>query len=193
MAIEVVPVTADRWDDLVRVFGPNGAYSGCWCMWWRLSAKDFDRNSGAAKRRRLRALARDGRTPGLLAYRDADPVGWVSVAPRSEFPRVERSPALKPIDDRPVWSVVCFFIHRRHRGTGVGRALLDAAVGHAASHGARIVEAYPVDTHRRRYSNAEAYTGPLAMFGAAGFREVARRGKRPIVRRAVRPRTGAGT
>jgi GNAT superfamily N-acetyltransferase len=188
MAIDVVPVTDERWNDLVRVFGPSGAYSGCWCMWWRESARDFDRNGNAGNRRRMRSLVRDGRIPGLLAYRDGEPVGWVSVAPRAEFPRVERSPKLKPVDDRPVWSVVCFFIHRRHRGTGVSRALLDAAVGHAAEEGARVVEAYPVDPDERTYSNAEAYTGPLPMFEAAGFREVARRGKRPIVRRSVRPR-----
>jgi GNAT superfamily N-acetyltransferase len=189
MGIDVVPVTEERWDDLVRVFGRNGAYSGCWCMWWRLSARDFDRTTGEAKRRRLRGLVRDGAEPGLLAFRDGEPAGWVSVAPRPEFPRLDRSQTLKPIDDRPVWSVVCFFIHRRHRGSGVSRALLDGALRHAAGRGARIVEAYPVDPNERTYSNAEAYTGPLPMFEAAGFREVARRGKRPIVRRTVRPRT----
>jgi GNAT superfamily N-acetyltransferase len=193
MATEVVPVTAGRWDDVVRLFGPSGAYSGCWCMWWRESAKDFDRNGNAGNRRAMRALVRGGRVPGLLAYREGEPVGWVSVAPRQEFPRIERSPTLKPIDDRPVWSVVCFFIHRRHRRSGVARALLDAAVAHAAVHGARHVEAYPVDPGERNYSNAEAYTGVLPLFEAAGFREVARRGKRPIMRRTVRRRAVVGS
>jgi GNAT superfamily N-acetyltransferase len=190
MAVDVHPVTAPRWNDLARLFGSSGAYSGCWCMWWRASAADFDRNGNRGNRRAMRAEVRDGRVPGLLAYRRGEPVGWVSVAPRDEFPRIERSPTLKPIDDRPVWSVPCFFIDRRHRRTGVARALLRAAVDHAARRGARLIEAYPIDQADRAYSNAEAYTGSVRLFKSAGFREVARRGKRPIMRRAVRPRRG---
>jgi GNAT superfamily N-acetyltransferase len=190
MAIEVHPVTPDRWDDLARLFGPSGAYSGCWCMWWRESAKDFERNGNAGNA--MRSLVRDDRVPGMLAYRDGQPVGWVSVAPRPEFPRIERSPTLKPIDDRPVWSVVCFFIDRGHRRSGVARALLRTAVDRAAENGARLVEAYPVDPRERDYADAEAYTGVVPLFEAAGFREVARRGRRPILRRAVRRRARAG-
>jgi len=26
------PLTPDLWDDLERLFGPNGAYGGFWCM-----------------------------------------------------------------------------------------------------------------------------------------------------------------
>jgi GNAT superfamily N-acetyltransferase len=186
--IEVHPVTADRWDDLARLFGPSGAYSGCWCMWWRQSAKDFDRNGNAGNRRAMRSLVGGGRVPGLLAYRNGRPVGWVSVAPRTEFPRIERSRTLKRVDDRPVWSVVCFFIDKAHRRGGVARALLRGAVRYAAENGARLVEAYPVDPQERDYPDAEAFTGLVPLFEAAGFREVARRGKRPILRRAVRRR-----
>jgi GNAT superfamily N-acetyltransferase len=184
-SVTVHPVTAERWEDLTALFGQNGAYSGCWCMWWRESAKDFERLGSQGNRRAMRSVVRRGAVPGLLAYRDGRPVGWVSIAPRSEFPRLQRSPRLKPVDGQPVWSVVCFFIHRRHRRTGVARALLAAAIDHAARNGARIVEAYPVDPAARRYSNAEAYTGLVPLFEEAGFREVARRENRPIMRKRV--------
>ncbi|MGH2661515.1 MAG: GNAT family N-acetyltransferase [Actinomycetota bacterium] len=187
--VDVRPITPSRWKDLERLFGPNGAYSNCWCMWWRMPSKDFDRAAPDRKRSALRRLVRDSRRPGLLAYRDGDPVGWVSVAPREEFGRLERSSTLKRVDDRPVWSIVCFYIHRGHRGEGVARALLDAAVDHAARRGAKIVEGYPVDPAVRDYPAAEAYTGPLPLFESAGFREVARRGKRPVVRRTIRRRS----
>jgi GNAT superfamily N-acetyltransferase len=187
--IAVRPVTPSRWEDLERLFGPNGAYSNCWCMWWRMPSKEFDRAGGPAKRRSLRELTERRRVPGLLAYRDGEAVGWVSVAPREEFGRIERSRTLGRVDDRPVWSIVCFYIPRRHRGRGVGRALLRGALEHVREWGGRLVEAYPIDTGRDRRPAAEVYTGTLRMFEAAGFREVARRGRRPIVRRTVRPRS----
>jgi GNAT superfamily N-acetyltransferase len=189
--LEIRPVTADRWDDLVELFGERGAYSNCWCMWWRVTSSDFDRgirNRGTGNRRRLRSLVAEGRVPGLLAYRYGRPVGWVSLAPREEFGRLQRSPKLKAVDDRPVWSIVCFFMDRRERGKKVGTALLDAAVRYAAERGATIVEGYPVDPTDRTISNADAYTGVISMFERAGFREVARRGARPIMRKRVRKR-----
>jgi len=186
--VEVRPATPSRWDDLVRLFGPSGAYANCWCMWWRMRSSDFDRAAPRSKRGGLRRLVGRGRSPGLLAYVDGEPIGWVSVAPREEYGRLERSPMLKRVDDQPVWSIVCFYVDRAHRGSGVARALVGGAVEHASRKGARVVEAYPVDPGRRAYDAAEAYTGVVSLFAAAGFREVARRGKRPIMRKVVRRR-----
>ncbi len=185
--IAVRPVTPSRWNELEALFGPNGAYSNCWCMWWRMPSKDFDRAGGPAKKKALKELTGRREAPGLLAYRDGRPVGWVSVSPRERFGRIERSRVLARIDDRPVWSIVCFYIPREHRGRGVGRALLEGATEHVRSRGGRLVEAYPIDAGDGRRPPAEIYTGTLRMFEAAGFKEVARRGRRPLVRRSVRP------
>jgi GNAT superfamily N-acetyltransferase len=189
--LEIHPVTPERWEDLVELFGDRGAYANCWCMWWRVSGVDFDRgirNRGTGNRRAIRSLVAEARVPGLLAYRDGRPVGWVSLAPREEFGRLQRSPTLKPVDERPVWSIVCFFMDRAERGKKVGTALLDAAVRYASERGATLVEGYPVDPTARAISNADAYTGVVSMFLRAGFQEVARRGSRPIMRRRLRPR-----
>lgn len=188
--IEVHAATPDRWDDLVELFGlDRGAYSGCWCMWWRQTAKEYDRDHGAPNRERMRAFVAAGREPGLLAYVEGEPAGWVSVAPRDEFGRLDRSRALGRVDDEEVWSIVCFYIHRGHRRGGVGKTLLRAAVDHAAERGARWVEGYPVDltATAAKKASAELFTGTLSMFERSGFREVARRSPaRPIVRAAVR-------
>jgi len=159
-------------------------------MWWRLSAKEWEAKAYDGNRRAMRKFVDSGEKPGLLAYRDGTPVGWVSVAPREQFPRIERSRVLGPIDDEKVWSVVCFFIHRKERGSGVGAALLKAAVDAAAERGARIVEGYPVDPRGGQASNGSAFTGVEAMFREAGFTEVERRSAgRPIMRKKVsRPR-----
>lgn len=186
--VEVLPVTPERWDDLERLFGPSGAYSGCWCMWLRVTSREFGENGNAGNRRALRAIVDQDRVPGLLAYRDGEPVGWVSVAPREDYGRLDRSPVTKRVDDVPVWSIVCFFIARPHRRSGVASALLAAAVAYAAGHGAEVVEGYPLDPAERRVGDADAWHGTLAMFEAAGFTTVAqRRPGRPVVRRVASP------
>jgi GNAT superfamily N-acetyltransferase len=184
VTLEVRPVTAERWNDLERLFGPSGAYSGCWCMYLRIKASEWEANGNAGNRSAMKAIVEEGRVPGLLAYRDGEPAGWVSVAPRTEYGRVERSPVTRSVDDRPAWSIVCFFVHRDERGSGLGRALLDAAVEHAAAEGAEVIEGYPVATGGERISAADAWHGTEAMFEAAGFQPVIRRReRRPVMRR----------
>jgi GNAT superfamily N-acetyltransferase len=186
--IEVHPVTPDRWDDLVLLFerrGPHGGTPvtlGCWCMYWRRTEADFTSSWGTTNREALEELVAGGNEPGLLAYADGEPVGWCSVRPREEFVRLERSRVLKRVDDRPVWSIVCFYVQADRRRQGVATALLEAAVAHAAAHGGGVVEAYgcgPKDT--------DPFTGHQAMFEAAGFEPVEDRGRRTIVRRICAP------
>ena len=179
------PATADRWDDVRALAGERGFTSGCWCMWWRMSAHEWRSTPARARRDALADLVATGSAPGLLAYRDGAPVAWVAVAPRDEYPRLNRSQKLKPLDDTPVWSVTCFTVDRHHRRHGVAEALLDAAVDHAAARGATVVEGYPIDTAGGRRPGADLFTGTLAMFRRAGFEEVARRGGRPIMRKVV--------
>jgi GNAT superfamily N-acetyltransferase len=185
-AIEIRPLTAERWPDLETLFGPNGASSGCWCMWFRQTAAEFRECAGEQNRQALKALVEAGAQPGLLAYLGSRPAGWCSVAPREEFGRLNRSRILKAVDAEPVWSVVCFYIDRKARGHGLGAALLRAAVDHAAARGARIVEGYPVDPGDGRVDNASAFMGLVGMFREAGFEEVARRSPgRPVMRRTL--------
>jgi GNAT superfamily N-acetyltransferase len=177
------PLTPDRWDDFETLFGKDRTCDECWCMWWRQTHTRFMQNRGEANRRAMHQIVRSGIVPGIIAYDGAVPVGWCSVAPREDFPRICRSPVIGPIDDQPVWSVACFVVDRSARGRGVMRALLSGAVGHATGHGARIVEGYPKDTAVKHCSAADLYVGTVSLFTRAGFVEAARRSPgRPIMR-----------
>lgn len=180
--VAVHPAGPDRWADLETLFGPKGAFGGCWCMWWRQTSREFEAKKGEQNRRELQRIVESGQVPGLIAYVDGQPVGWCAVQPRDAFPRLDRSRTLKRVDDRPVWSIVCFFVAKPYRRRGVTTALLRAATRHALASGARIVEGYPVDPGEGQTPDPWAYTGLVSSFRKAGFVEVARRGKRPVMR-----------
>ena len=99
MAIEINPLTADRWEDLVTLFGPKGAQEGCWCMWWRQTAMEWKENKGGNNRRAMEVKVQAGEEPGLIAYADGQPAGWISLGPRESFVRLKTSRILKPVDD----------------------------------------------------------------------------------------------
>jgi GNAT superfamily N-acetyltransferase len=176
------PVTPDSWPDLERLFGPRGANSGCWCMWWRLARADFDRSSADERKTGLKGLVDAGRPPGILAYLADEPIAWVSLGPREDFGALERSRVLKRVDDRPAWSIVCFFVGKRYRRQGLMVKLLQAAVSYAAECGAQIVEGYPVDPGGQRIDGGSSgFMGLASAYRKAGFVEVAR----PNERRAI--------
>jgi GNAT superfamily N-acetyltransferase len=195
MSTEIHPLTPDRWRDFERLFGPRGAYGGCWCMYWRIARSEFKERQGSGNRRAMRAIVGAGDVPGVLAYRDGEPVGWCSIAPRTDFASLNRSRVLAPLDQQQVWSIVCFFVHPRHRGEGLVAELIDGAVEWARSQGAKVVEAYPTVPRGRTLPPVSSYMGLPAHFERAGFTEAARPSPaKAIMRRAVAPtgRRGSG-
>ncbi len=176
-------VTPDRWSDLEELFGRQGAYSGCWCMWWRIKRADFDRNHGEGNKSALREIVASGTVPGILAYINGQPIGWCSVAPREQFPVLDRSPLFKRFDDKTVWSIVCLFFAKPYRGKGLSSLIIRAAIDYATQHGATIVEAYPVETKSSKNTSLDGFTGFVQTYLRLGFREAIRRSeKRPLLR-----------
>lgn len=183
VSVDVRPAT---WDGFTTVMGEKGGCGGCWCMLWRLSHKEWQAGLHAPNRAAMEALFATGRAPGLIGWVGDMPVAWIQVDERSAFKRLAGSRVLKPVDDTPVWSVACFFIHRNFRRQGVSVPLLEAACDFARAHGATVIEGYPIDTPKSRYPVTYAWTGFLGTFRAAGFTEVARRSEtRPIMRRSL--------
>jgi GNAT superfamily N-acetyltransferase len=177
------PVTIKEWDDLQLLFGEPGEQNGCWCMYWRVKRSKFQQDLGELNRRAFQEIIESGSVPGILAYLDGKPIGWCSVAPREEFPVLDRSSTLKRVDKKPVWSIVCFFVSNNFRQKGVSKALIQEAVAYAGRNGAKIVEAYPLAPEGFQVTRYKNYMGVLSMFEEAGFQEVVRRSKkRPIMR-----------
>jgi GNAT superfamily N-acetyltransferase len=179
--IVVEPVTPARWADLEELFerlGPRGGRtytSGCWCVLWRVSAKEHQMGWGAdkspergkANKALMQTIVERGDRPGLLAYRDGTAVGWCALGPRADLPRIRTSRSVADLpepDDDGVWSVSCFYVHGSHKRRGVAGALLGAAIDVAREAGARVLEGYPVAP-----GHGDPFTGHVALYEAAGF------------------------
>ncbi|UYN84484.1 MAG: GNAT family N-acetyltransferase [Microcella sp.] len=198
-ALTIAPAADVPWASVERLFDSTAASRHCSCRWWLTTnaeaavLDDADRRTASQGDHAARTLR------GLIARLGDEPIGWVGAGPRADFVRLSRTKAIagavpdSDFGDAGVWSIVCFIVVPDHRGTGVARALLAAAVAHAAAAGAAIVEAYPVDADAQAANPASTRstlkpsglnTGTAALFSDAGFVEVGARvtDARPVMR-----------
>lgn len=189
-SVEVVPVTAGCWGDVVSLFerpGPRGGtpiVGHCWCMAWR-----DEQGSRDARKAAFKTVVDAGRMIGMLAYINSRPVGWVAVSLREEQPRLQRSRSFGPLpDDEQVCAVTCFYVNPPERGRGVASALLDAAIDYARRSGATAIDAFPkaeLAPHATGSPQAEAsysWMGRLTPYEARGFVPIRQAGKRIVMR-----------
>ncbi len=163
------PVTPERFEDFADVVNPNRRATHCWCLSHRCTAGEIS-DLGPEREHAMRALT--AREPqGVVTYRDGVPVGWCSIGPRAHNTRLVRSKLIRPVDEVPVWSVICVVVRGGHRRQGVTRHLLSGAVEYARSQGVPVVEAYPVDPEGRM-DLTMAFVGTRGMFEAVGFEVV---------------------
>ena len=189
--IVIAPASADRFADAEHALTGGGDGASCWCQWWMLRNKDFNATTHDERRELLRTDLAQTPASALIAYVDGEPAGWVKVSPRPDQPRLALTKAFQqspePFDDTSVWAISCFVVRREHRGVGLANQLLDAAIAHATTHGARVIEGYPLDVDAKKTSANELFHGALSSFLDAGFHEVARAAPaRPIVSLTVR-------
>lgn len=183
--LTVRPLSPETWSDFEAVMGTRGGARGCWCMHWRVSIDEWMQNKGEGNKTAMRALAEGERSPGVIGYIDAEPVAWCGFGDRTDFPRMQRSTLLRPVDDEPVVALTCLLMKKRRRGEGLLPAWITAVCDDLATTCPnRIVEAYPVEPPRGRRAGADtAMTGIASAFTAVGFTEVARpRRDRPVMR-----------
>lgn len=173
--LTIRPLTPALMDDMAAVLRGSWGTS-CWCMFPRLTEAQTRAlpGDGPLKERRCTAmtkLARRRRAPGLLAFDDGEPVGWVAMGPRGEFGRIEASRATPRVDDVDVWIIPCVTVAKTARGRGIAVALIRAAVAYAAEKGAPAVEAYP-RAGTARVGDDNVYFGTEPLFRRAGFKVI---------------------
>ncbi|WP_193509707.1 GNAT family N-acetyltransferase [Cryobacterium sp. BB736] len=179
-AIRIEPATTVPFADIEHAFTGGGDGGSCWCQWFLIPRSEFSARSREERKQLLRReLGAAEPSPALVAYVDDEPAAWVRVAPRTHQAALARTQVVKRGSDEPpdapdVWAITCFVVRREHRAKGIATRLLQAAIDHARQHGARLIEAYPIDTERRKSSNNELFVGSARLFSAAGFEEIAR-------------------
>jgi GNAT superfamily N-acetyltransferase len=210
--LSIVPANQVSWADLKAVFGQRDS-GRCNCQRFKTRGWFWEQATDEQRRASLRDQANCDdpgatSTTGLVAYlldsdsdngddrdidngreaRDAIPVGWVAVEPRTEYPRLLGLPTVwkgrqgEDKQDDSVWSVSCFVVRKGYRKRGITYALAAAAVDYARANGARALEGYAMLTQPgKEITWGELHVGARQVFAEAGLTEVSR----PSVRRAV--------
>lgn len=181
--LKFYPLNKSHWKDFEKLFGERGACGGCWCMSWRLSSSEFQKNKGDKNKKLIKKIVDKEEAPGILAYYENEPIGWCAFAPREKFLRLNNSRVLASIDNEKVWSITCFFIEKNFRRKGISTELLKAVIKYCKNKKVKILEAYPTEPYSSNIPAAFAWTGIPSAFVKAGFETAKRRSpKRPIMR-----------
>lgn len=167
--IKVKPVNKANWGDLEKLFESRGGPSYCWCMPWRSTSEERKHSNRPNRKEFLKERVFRGTPVGLLAYLKDEPVAWCSVAPRDTYMRLGGDDSVSN-----VWSIVCFFIKRQYRNTGLSKILIDKSKEYARKLGAEYLEAYPVAMDSPSYR----FMGFVSTFENKGFRFVKKAGSR---------------
>lgn len=181
--LAIKPLTLKEWPRFETLFQQHGPQNGCWCMYWRTRRSEWQRDFGEGNKRAFRELLERGEVPGILAYHHGTAVAWCSIAPREQFPVLERSRTLKRVDNLPAWSIVCFFVTKAYRRSGMTEALIREAIRYAGRQGAKVVEAYPLRTEITKLLPNERYMGVQSTFERIGFERAAERSARRLILR----------
>jgi len=178
------PLTTNNWGKFEQLFGLKGACGNCWCMYYRLSKIDFHEGKFEdGNKLAMKELVWNKKPTGILAFYEGEAVAWCAFAPRKDYLKLSKSRVHKPIDDEPVWSIPCMFIHKDFRKYGVSVALLEGVIAYARANGIKIIEAYPTIPTTEKLPDSFVWVGLYKTFERTGFRIVDRKSvNRPMVR-----------
>ncbi len=176
-------LTSSNWQQFETLMGEKGGCGHCWCMFFRLPYKNFQENKPDGNKKMMKELVNKSQPQGLIASLNKQPVGWIALAPREDYMKLENSRVFKRIDDKPVWSITCFFIKKEFRRMGLSQQLIKGAVDFAKKKRIKTLEAYPAIPYNEKVPHAFLWVGVLSSFVKNGFKIVQQHSKsRAMVR-----------
>ena len=176
-------LTTANWKKFETLMGEKGGCGNCWCMFFRLPYKVFQENKPDGNKKMIRQLVNKGKPQGLIASMNDEPIGWIAMAPREDYLKLENARVFKRIDDKPVWSITCFFIKKQFRHRGVSQQLIKGAIDFAKKKKIKTLEAYPAIPYAEKVPHAFLWVGVLSSFLKNGFTIVQQNSKsRAMVR-----------
>ena len=176
-------LTSSNWSAFETLMGEKGGCGNCWCMYFRLPYKIFQENKPNGNKKIMKQLVDKGMPQGLIASMNSEPVGWIAMAPREYYMKLENSRVVKPVDDKPVWSITCFYIKKEFRHKGLSQQLIKGAVDFAKKKKIKTLEAYPAIPYAEKVPHPFLWVGVLSSFIRNGFTIVRQHSKsRAMVR-----------
>ena len=166
------PSTWDVFADLVE--RNNGIFGGCWCIGFhpecgqRIDHRQakHDRVHSDAAHAAL-VLDDEGRAQGWCQYGSPDELSGI------KHKRVyDKDPP--PVPD---WRITCVFVDRKHRGQGVARTAVEAALDQIAQRGGGLVEAIAEVTDGRVAKGRFLFSGTVELWEDLGFERIRQVGK----------------
>lgn len=177
------PLTSSNWKQFEELMGEKGGCGNCWCMFFRIPYKTFQANKPDGNKKLMKQLVNKGLPQGLIASMNNEPVGWIALAPREDYMKLANTRVFKPVDDKPVWSITCFFIKKGFRRMGLSQQLIKGAVNFAKRKKIKTLEAYPAIPYNEKVPYPFLWVGVLSSFIKNGFKIVRQSSKsRAMVR-----------
>jgi GNAT superfamily N-acetyltransferase len=183
MKLKYEELTSANWEKFETLMGERGGCGNCWCMLFRLPYKNFQQNKPDGNKKLMETLVNEGNPAGLIAIAGNEPAGWIAMAPREDYIKIERAKNFKRIDDKPVWSITCFFVKKEFRKMGLSIQLIKAAIDFAKKKNIKVLEAYPAIPYSDKVPPPFLWVGVLSAFLQCGFKIVRQSGRsRAMVR-----------
>ena len=175
--ITLEPLTTKNWSAFEKLMGDKGGCGGCWCMSFRLPTAIYNENKFEGNKQLQKENIAQKKHIGLIAFVEEEPIAWIALSPREELIKIENARSLKRIDDKPVWSIPCFFIKKEFRRMGLSSKLIAGVIDYAKTKKIKTVEAYPAIPYGTKMSDAFLWIGVLSSFEKNGFKVVRQNGK----------------
>lgn len=185
MVFTTRPLNASTWAAFAElVERNNGIFGGCWCIGFHPERGQRGISPRAVKEERVRT----GRAHAALVLdEDGLAQGWCQYGSPEELPNIKnRREYEKEAPPPPDWRITCVFVDKRHRGQGIARVALEAALVQIAQLGGGLVEAISEVTAGREAHGRFLFSATVELFEQYGFTRVRQVGKHAwVVTRAV--------